>query len=211
MAEERDPLVSRRYRELGGEEPPAELDERILARSRRPRSFQWHGPVAAAAVIVLAVAVTVHVEREQPEKEEQARAAEAPKAEPGLKRERLYAPDPPKQPDAAPAARRGDAGSARDTVRSESAPQPPPPAAQEAPAERALEAQWAPAAGAAADSAESRLAKLAEQSPERWLEGIVELRAQGRHAEADESFKRFRERYPDYAIPVEMKAKLERR
>ena len=208
MAEERDPLVSRRYRELGSEEPPPTLDEQILARSRRPRSFQWHGPVAAAAVIVLAVAVTVHVERAQPPAETTPPASAPPEAAKALKEE---AP--------AESGAREEARSRRDAAR-EAAPQAPPAAVQESPAQRALEAQRAPAAGAAADSAarpmesklaKSRVAELAEQAPERWLEGIVELRAQGRHAEADESFKRFRERYPDYAIPEETKAKIERR
>ena len=240
MADERDPLVSRRYRELGSEEPPAELDERILARSRRRRSFQWHGPVAAAAVIVLAVAVTVHVEREQRTPESSAASAPS-EAAPAMKEDaqpqaRLYAPDPPVAQKAEPvtkaapapaapraSASREEARSRRDAVKSEPAPQAPPPGAQEPPAQPALEAQRAPATGAAADStpkpmaapgrrlAESRLAKLAEQPPERWLEGIAELRAQGRHEEADESLKRFRERYPDYQISEELKAKVERR
>ena len=34
MADPRDPQVSRRYRELGAEEPPHALDEAILAASR---------------------------------------------------------------------------------------------------------------------------------------------------------------------------------
>ena len=60
-------------------------------------------------------------------------------------------------------------------------------------------------------SAESRLGKLAEQAPEQWLQSIAELRREGRHPEADESLKRFRERYPDYIMSDEMKAKTERR
>jgi len=35
MTDERDPKVSQRYRELGREEPPGELDAAILAASRR--------------------------------------------------------------------------------------------------------------------------------------------------------------------------------
>lgn len=204
MADERDPLVSRRYRELGAEEPPAALDGRILARSRRRRSFQWHGPVAAAAVIVLAVAVTVHLEREQ-------RTPESlPAQQAKLYEEQQQEAQPPAKAAPAPAAPRASASreevrSRRDAVRSESTPQAPPPAAQESPAQPALEAQQAPAASG------SRLGKLAEQSPEQWLESIVELRGQGRHEEADERLKRFRERYPDYQISEEIKAKIERK
>ena len=71
MADERDPDVSRRYRELGAEEPPRALDDAILAASRRAVASRpaplvaptgrrrWYFPVAAAAIITLAVAVTV--------------------------------------------------------------------------------------------------------------------------------------------------------
>ena len=51
MADERDPDISRKYRELGAEEPPRALDERILAASRQElRKRNWYGPVAIAAV-----------------------------------------------------------------------------------------------------------------------------------------------------------------
>ncbi|HEX6317704.1 MAG TPA: hypothetical protein VFZ84_02435 [Burkholderiales bacterium] len=101
MAEERDPLVSRRYRELGAEEPPPALDEAILAASRQaaaPRR-RWYVPLAAAAVAVLGIGVALHVQREQPEPEAVTAPSEAKEAPRALKRESVPAA-PPAQPQA---------------------------------------------------------------------------------------------------------------
>ena len=77
MAEERDPKISRRYRELGDEEPPRELDQAILAAAHRAADrahaplvapagrHRWYFALGAAAILVLAVAITVQVERQQ--------------------------------------------------------------------------------------------------------------------------------------------------
>lgn len=81
MAEELDPKVSQRYRELGAEEPPRELDQAILAAAHRSADrphaplvapagrHRWYFAFGAAAILVLAVAVTVQVERQQPDPE----------------------------------------------------------------------------------------------------------------------------------------------
>ena len=61
--------VSRRYRELGAEEPPRALDEAILAASRRaarPWTQRWAVPLSLAAVLVLSVTVTLRIQHEQP-------------------------------------------------------------------------------------------------------------------------------------------------
>jgi len=80
MTDERDPKVSRRYRELGAEEPSRELDQAILAAAHRAADrahaplvapagrHRWYFAFGAVAILVLAVAITVQVER-QPDPE----------------------------------------------------------------------------------------------------------------------------------------------
>ena len=60
-------------------------------------------------------------------------------------------------------------------------------------------------------------AKLAEQvakesadTPEREFERIAQLRAEGRHEEADKAFLEFRRRYPGFRITEEMLKRIER-
>jgi hypothetical protein len=45
------------------------------------------------------------------------------------------------------------------------------------------------------------MAEQAAESPERWLERIVQLRKGGRHEEADKQLAEFRKRYPEYKVP----------
>ena len=68
---ERDERVSGIYQGIGTPEPPAALDQAILAASRRaltPRSAsqRWAVPVSLAAVLVLAVGVTLNKQHEKP-------------------------------------------------------------------------------------------------------------------------------------------------
>src|SRR5205807_8992201 len=106
MTDERDPRVSQRYRELGREEPPGELDAGILAASRRAAKTRlaplvpptgrrhWYFPAAAAAIITLAVAVTLHMERQQLDPEFSGLRPEPPEA----KKEPLAAAPPQESP-----------------------------------------------------------------------------------------------------------------
>lgn len=215
--------ISRHYRELPREEPPRHLDDAIRAAARRavgtrpaplvvPTGRQrWYFPLAAAAIIVLAVAVTLHVEREQPGEEivtAPAATAEKPKLEqprsapqPERRRKTESPPELQKAPEPVPTL----------------PPAPPPVATQEPP----------PLAGAAARPAapkasaqlrrfeegarDSSLSASALQSPEQWLQGIADLRKQGRHDEADRSLAEFRKRHPGYQIPEAMLEKVEKR
>ena len=198
---------------------------------------RWYFPLAAAAIIVLAVAVTMHVEREQPDAElvvaqkpvqvekpaaaEPAKPAERPpsarKASPPSKG---FVPDPDTAQRDAAATQGGLMAEQR--LAEERARQEQQRALARADAERAQSTAKQEAAAASVQSAPppaaaparrpaSVLAKLAEQSPEQWLQGIADLRRQQRHAEADRELAEFRKRYPGYKIPEAMLEKVEKR
>jgi hypothetical protein len=190
MADERDPKVSQRYRELGAEEPPRHADEAILAASRR--RWKWYYPAAAAAVIVLAVAVTVHVERERPD--------------PGSA-VLMQAPQPAREFGRGP--RVTEESRADSAAREKREAQPSAPAVAPAPASKPSVAEppraardEAAAARALEAPAEGMLGKqLAEVPPEKAIERIAALRKEGKHEEADKLLEAFRKRYPDYKLP----------
>lgn len=221
-----DPKISQRYRELPREEPPRHIDEAILAAARRAAETRpaplvvpsgrrhWYFPLAAAAIIVLAVAVTVHVERQHEDLE----IAEAPAAAPAAKRE-LFTPDPKPAPAQEQRAQR-DAEAPQALQKAQKAPSPPSaPAAAASPASpaqdavsgvreseqprAALRSRVEPTIGAAAN--------FSAASPEQWLQGIADLRRQGRHEEADTQLAEFRRRYPDYRIPEGMLDSVKRK
>jgi hypothetical protein len=52
---------------------------------------------------------------------------------------------------------------------------------------------------------------FAAASPEQWLQGIDDLKRQGRHEEAERELAEFRKRYPDYRIPEAITEKFEKR
>ncbi len=205
MSDERDPEVSRRYRELGSEEPPARLDYSIISAARRavehPHAplvtpsgrHRWYFSLGAAAVIVLAVAVTYQIQQEQPDPyAESVRQQEpAPAAAP--------AESPPKPAaDAARPARR----ERRSAVPPVFVPEPPPQTQDsqryEAQPSAPVQSSGAPAARSLAKPMQ---APAAAETPEAMLERIAELRKQGKEDEADRLLADFKRRYPGYPIP----------
>lgn len=69
----------------------------------------------------------------------------------------------------------------------------------------------AESAGAAAPHPKPVLQKsalalqLENQPPDKWLEKIVELRREGRGAEADELLAEFKKRFPDHPLPAALR------
>jgi hypothetical protein len=191
---ERDVRVSERYRALGREQPPPELDVAILAASRR-RHARWVVPVSIAAVVVLAVGVTLRVQIEERKDAEDIalspRVMQAPASPPAALESRAQAAPEAAAPPAAPAAAAAPQLGARK---------------REAPAEASAD-RAEPAGRASAGVAAGKLS-APPQTPEQWLERIAKLRDAGKAREADESLAEFKRRYPDYRIPEAMRARV---
>lgn len=232
MAE--DPKISQRYRELSREEPPRHLDEAILVAARRAAEtrpaplvvpsgrLRWYFPLAAAAIIVLAVAVTVHVEREQPDPEAVVSSAPVERVAPApapAEPPRAVTPDPKPAPSQELRAKR-DAEAPAELQKPQKAPAsaavPPTAAPAQPPAHDAVGGiREAPQPRAAlrsrAEATSGAVSGFATASPEQWLQGIADLKRQGRDDEAEKQLAEFRKRYPDYRIPEAITEKFEKR
>jgi len=232
MADERDPKLSQHYRSLEPLEPPAALDQKILAAAREAAEsahaplvvpagrHRWYYGLAAAAVLMFAVALTLHIERDRPDPEagpllrmdrelrgqikQAPKADTAPRAEP--ERAPVFAPDP-------------QASAPREAAPASRAPAPSPRAdeqriraEQSAATERATRSEAQAEKRAARDTAAGPAAApvaAAPENPDRWLERIAELRSRGRHAEADRELAAFRRAYPDYRLSEVMRERVE--
>jgi hypothetical protein len=185
MAEDEDRRLSERYRELGREEPPKALDEKILAAARRRHGMRrWALPLSVAAVIVLSLTVTLETQVERSQRDNQIEKQPAAKLE---------------TTPAAPV----------ELERRVQAPSANAPAASRLSRDSADRERFERAAPAAAEERAQQLG--AAESPERRLERIAELRRAGRDDEADRLLAEFRRRFPDYRIPEAMLKRVERR
>ena len=220
----RDERLSRLYRESAAGEPPPALDAAILAAARaavapapprRPGWRAWMLPTSLAATVVLTVSLTLVVRQEQERVEAEApppaapsRPAESEAAAPAVRQEK--AATAIEQKAAAP-----PSGLKREEVRPQSEPLARP-AATGAPAAPAVAAPPPAPAPAAADAVESRAKAAAPlrpeaaraavaRTPEQWLEEIRQLKSQGKEKEAAESLAAFRQAFPDYRLPEDLR------
>lgn len=180
MTDERDPQVTRRYRELGSEEPPRAIDEAILSAARAPTAphaplvtpagrHRWYFGLAAAAVLVLSVAVTLHMERQAPDETFVPSPAQPPAAV--VKSEPVPPPKPEPVRKAAPA------------------PQKPKPKAEEKPQPQfvpdPVTAPASPAAGPAPGPAHDRARADQEQLAQEARRAAEKAMAESAAAKAE--------------------------
>jgi hypothetical protein len=140
----RDPRLDQAYRELPGEEPPSEVDERIRAAARRavgagPQSLaarerswasRWRVPLSLAASVVVVVTLTLMMQEEEQQRARDVAPAlaPAPVAPPTLDERAApsRAPEDAKRPDTEPA-RRAPASAPPQRAPAADAAAPPPP------------------------------------------------------------------------------------
>lgn len=205
--------LSHRYRELGREAPPGELDNAVLSMAREaqrirepqaPESYmEWMAPVAFAATVVLVFSVVIQIV---------VRPQLAPATPVAAANETMRSPQSVAPPVSELASTRTSEPAVRNArVQSSSAPtasdEPQMPVeVQEQAAARKSPSTVAPTAArpAAAFGAASRAAaadehlSTAPRDPKTWLADIERLRRSGQTAAAAEQLKLFRKQFPDY-------------
>jgi hypothetical protein len=239
MTEPQDRELSHIYKDAGKPEPPQQLDEAILAASRRaaasrprltPSEWVWRSriPVALAATVLLSFTVTLMVLQDAREIDSEPLAKKPETTEERGK----SAPSPAPKARAAPQAEnRRDRGAeslaegsdasrpgfvrdapsepARVARKSESmAESRPAPAAPSAPAAAASprrETALQRADAASSQAGGVALSEAKERLPQKWIEDIRTLKAQGRTKEADRELAEFKKRYPEHRLPDDLR------
>lgn len=221
--ESHDEAVSDLYRATHDIEPPAWLDEKILAaartavaspstsatpRSRRRGARFWAIPVALAATVIMAVGI-VRLARETGEW--------APQSLEMPMNQASSLAEPAAEADTASSDQRALGSAKQQPAAMPPLPAPAPPAApathimRSAPAIQE-EGEPIPEERRKQNIFQTRPAmqdedagihrQQADRSPEEWLADITKLQRQGRSAEAQANLEAFRRRYPNYPQPV---------
>jgi len=187
-----DDKIRELYRQSASEQPPAHVDDAILAASRkavlsRPRSAapfsgRWQLPASLAAVVVVAVLLVPLLQQEPRDSEVPVPAAVAPRdtavsAPPALMRQKIAEPKKEKarlQKDVAPAREESEK------------------------LEAVLEED-------ALSTGRARSAAVAEV-PDQWLKRIEALIEKKNEQEAVAELREFIRQYPEYPLPPALEA-----
>jgi len=186
-----DDKISDLYRQSASEQPPAHVDEAILAASRKavsakpsvaPFSGRWQLPASLAAVVVVAVLLVPLLQQESRDTEVPVPSAVAPRdtavsSPPALMRQKVAEPKKHKarlQKDAAPAR-------------------------EESEKLEAVLAEDALSVG------RTRSAFVAE-APDQWLKRIEALIEKKNEQEAVAELREFVLQYPEYPLPLALEA-----
>ena len=186
-----DDRISDLYRQSASEQPPAHVDEAILAASRKavspkrsvaPFSGRWQLPVSLAAVVVVAVLLVPLLQQESSESELPVPAAVSPRdtavsAPPALMRQNVAEP------------KKRKARLEKDTA----------PAREESEKLEAVLAEDALSVG------QARSAFVAE-APDQWLKRIEVLIEKGNEQAAVAELREFVRQNPEYPLPPELEA-----
>ncbi|HKW37711.1 MAG TPA: hypothetical protein VJO54_07875, partial [Burkholderiales bacterium] len=96
--------------------------------------------------------------------------------------------------------------SARAVAKPAQLPAQSPPARAEVQAQvREAPPSQTPAPAVAQAAATGEMAKANERSPQAWIEDIRKLMSAGKSEEAGEEIAKFKKRYPDYALPEDLR------
>jgi hypothetical protein len=189
-------------RKLESLEPPAALDDIVLARARRAietpsrvlryQAPRWAFPVGLAATILLCVSVLLNISLNmRRHSAELTHAAKVVAQAPADARPTAGAPASPTA--GAPVSPAADAVSAPPAARV--------PAANAARSAAAAQYAPAPPAAAAEPAPGSGMARGRQAAdPRAWLKRIESLRAQGKAEQAEAEWKRFRQAFPAYPV-----------
>jgi hypothetical protein len=219
---EHDPHISALYRKTGNIEPPASLDETVLANARRAvrqRRNRWMLPLSTAAVLMLGLTVLLKLNSEwqpTPKLEDSAPTSAANEdklAEAPIRMMAKKAAPAPAETRALKSAPPSIATAPRDE-------QPRKTAREKTEIAKMLgsASDTAPISDSAIQQAEKSKdtespvitgMAQAEQKvlePKEWIKKIRKLLEAKKQDEAEKELKAFRKRYPDYKLPDDLKA-----
>lgn len=215
---EHDPHISALYRKTGNIEPPATLDEAVLASARRAvrqRRNRWMLPLSTAAVLMLGLTVLLKLNSEwQPgPKLEDGAPASTPHEE-----KLAEAPARMMAKKSAPAPSKSQALTAQPSTTITEQPRQTARAKSEDAESQSIAADTAPMTNSTMHETEIRkeagspvisgMAQAEQEvlEPKPWLEKIRKLIEAKKPDAAKKELKAFRKHYPDYKLPDDLKA-----